>query len=62
MTVNKIGFVGLGKMGYHLVKRILESGQSVSVHDSKQERINRKIFNHHNLYAILTREGEETLS
>jgi len=41
MTVNKIGFVGLGKMGYHLVKRILESGQSVFVHDSKHERINK---------------------
>lgn len=41
MTLINIGFIGLGKMGYHIAKSILESGHVMLVHDSIKERINK---------------------
>lgn len=39
MTLKNIGFIGLGKMGFPTVQRILDSGQPIFVYDSKKEKI-----------------------
>ena len=41
MTSKKVGFIGLGKMGFYIAQRIKESGQSISVYDSNQEKITK---------------------
>jgi 6-phosphogluconate dehydrogenase len=43
MTVKSIGFIGLGKMGSHIAQRIMESGQSIFVYDSKKENVTKMV-------------------
>ena len=43
MTLKKIGFIGLGKMGYYIAQRIMVSGQSIVVYDSKKENVNKLV-------------------
>jgi 3-hydroxyisobutyrate dehydrogenase-like beta-hydroxyacid dehydrogenase len=33
----KLGFIGLGNMGYHMARRLLENGESVAVLDARKE-------------------------
>ena len=34
-----IGFIGLGNMGAHMARRLLEAGHRVVVYDTRQEAI-----------------------
>jgi 3-hydroxyisobutyrate dehydrogenase-like beta-hydroxyacid dehydrogenase len=34
-----IGFIGMGNMGFHMARRLLEAGHSVTVYDTRQEAI-----------------------
>jgi len=34
-----IGFIGLGNMGAHMARRLLEAGHTVVVYDTRQEAI-----------------------
>jgi 3-hydroxyisobutyrate dehydrogenase-like beta-hydroxyacid dehydrogenase len=34
-----IGFIGLGNMGAHMARRLLEAGHKVVVYDTRQEAI-----------------------
>ena len=43
MTLKNVGFIGLGKMGTHIAKRIMDSGQSIFVHDSKKENVTKMV-------------------
>ena len=33
----EIGFIGLGRMGYHMAKHVAEAGHAVSVYDLRTE-------------------------
>ncbi|MCF7866338.1 decarboxylating 6-phosphogluconate dehydrogenase [Candidatus Woesearchaeota archaeon] len=37
----KLGFVGLGKMGYHMVERLLEKGHEVVVYNRSPEKVQK---------------------
>ena len=37
----KLGFVGLGKMGYHMVERLLDKGHEVVVYNRSPEKVQR---------------------
>lgn len=41
MNIKKIVFIGLGKMGYYIALRIIDSGESILVYDSNQEKITK---------------------
>lgn len=43
MMLKNIGFIGLGKMGSHIVQRIIKSGHLIFVYDSKKENINKMV-------------------
>src|ERR1700745_3430313 len=36
-----IGFIGLGQMGFHMARRLLEAGHRVFVYDTRREAIDR---------------------
>ena len=38
-----IGFIGLGKMGFHMARRLLEAGHRVTVFDTRREAIERVV-------------------
>lgn len=43
MVLRKIGFIGLGRMGYHVAQRIVDSGRLLFGYDSKQENIDKAV-------------------
>jgi 3-hydroxyisobutyrate dehydrogenase-like beta-hydroxyacid dehydrogenase len=36
---NKIGFIGLGHVGFHLASNLINAGYSLMVYDIKKERV-----------------------
>jgi 3-hydroxyisobutyrate dehydrogenase-like beta-hydroxyacid dehydrogenase len=38
-----IGFIGLGNMGFHMARRLVETGHSLIVHDTRREAIERVV-------------------
>lgn len=39
-AMERIGFVGVGNMGYHMARNLIKSGFQISVHDKNQESMN----------------------
>src|SRR6185369_9298587 len=38
-----IGFIGLGQMGFHMARRLVEAGHGVTVFDTRREAVDRLI-------------------
>src|SRR5262245_17063761 len=37
----EIGFIGVGTMGFHMVRRLIEAGHKLIVHDTRREAVDR---------------------
>ena len=40
MTTTDYGFIGVGRMGGHMARRLLGAGYSLTVHDTSSEAVN----------------------
>jgi 3-hydroxyisobutyrate dehydrogenase-like beta-hydroxyacid dehydrogenase len=38
-----IGFIGLGNMGFHMARRLIEAGHTLTVHDTRREAVERLV-------------------